>query len=322
MRTSRRNVGAQGSQGFRMLRSSVFGSVALLGLLLSACGASTGGTGGTGSNPTSAVPTSTVTCPTNSADFHLVANGKLTVASDTTYAPAEFKDASNKAAGYDVDLVTEIARRLCLTADVKTADFGSIIPNLITPKLGQGTYDMSISSFTITDARKQKVDMIPYFKAGESLLVPKGNPQHFSKFEDMCGKNIAVQDNTVEQMELEDANGTGDKSSGQAPVCKSNPVKISHNPDENLVILQVVNGAADASYQDSPVTSYYVSQHPEKLEIGPVTVSPSPEGIVMRKDNKALEDAVTAALAAMRTDGTYLRILKHWGEETGAYPSA
>lgn len=304
-----------------MLRNSLFGSVALLGLLLSACGTTTGA-GGAGGNPTSAVPTSTVTCPTNTADFHLVANGKLTVASDTTYPPAEFKDANNKAAGYDVDLVTEIARRLCLAVDVKTADFGSIIPNLITPALGQGTYDMSISSFTITDARKEKVDMLPYFQAGESMLVPAGNPMHFTKFEDMCGKNIAVQDNTVEQMELEDANGTGDKSSGQAPVCKSNPVKISHNPDQNLVILQVVNGTADASYQDSPVTSYFVSQHPGKLDIGPVTVAPSPQGMVMRKDNKPLEDAVKAALDAMRADGTYLRILKHWGEEGNAYPPA
>ena len=321
MTPSRHYMSAQGGHSFRMMRGGFFGFVALLGLLLSACGTTTTSTS-TGNNATSAVPTSTVTCPTNSASFHLVANGKLTVASDTTYAPAEYKDANNKAVGYDIDLVTEIARRLCLTADIKTADFGSIIPNLITPSLGQGTYDMSISSFTITDARQQKVDMIPYFKAGESLLVQKGNPLHFSKFEDMCGKNIAVQDNTVEQMELEDANGTGDKSSGQAPVCKSNPVKITHNPDENLVILQVVNNSADASYQDSPVTSYYVSLHPDKLEIGPVTVAPSPEGIVMRKDNKALEDAVNAALSAMRADGTYLRILKQWGQETGAYPSA
>ena len=320
MRTSR-HTSTQGGHSFRMLRGGFFGSVALLGLLLSACG-TTSTTTGTGGNATNAVPTSTVTCPTNSADFHLVANGKLTVASDTTYAPAEYKDSSNKAVGYDIDLAAEIARRLCLTSDIKTADFGSIIPNLISPALGQGTYDMSISSFTITDARQQKVDMVPYFQAGESLLVPKGNPLHFSKFEDMCGKNIAVQDNTVEQMELEDANGTGDKSSGQAPVCKTNPVKISHNPDENLVILQVVNGTADASYQDSPVTGYYVSLHTDKLEIGAVTVAPSPEGIVMRKDNKALEDAVKAALDAMRTDGTYLRILKHWGQESGAYPSA
>lgn len=306
-----------------MLRNSLFGSVALLGLLLSACGTTTGA-GGAGGNPTSAVPTSTVTCPTNTASFHLVNTGKLTVASDTTYAPAEFADPNDptKYIGYDMDLAAELARRLCLTVNVQKADFGSIIQDISGPALGTQRYDMSISSFTITDARKEKVDMLPYFQAGESMLVPAGNPMHFTKFEDMCGKNIAVQDNTVEQMELEDANGTGDKSSGQAPVCKSNPVKISHNPDQNLVILQVVNGTADASYQDSPVTSYFVSQHPGKLDIGPVTVAPSPQGMVMRKDNKPLEDAVKAALDAMRADGTYLRILKHWGEEGNAYPPA
>jgi polar amino acid transport system substrate-binding protein len=306
------------SHGPRRLRVGLVGLAALAALVVTGCGATTStGPGGTGNS--GATPTSTVTCPTNTSSFHLVASGKLSIASDTTYAPAEFKDASGNFVGYDMDLAREIARRLCLTPDLQTADFGAIIPNLTTPALGQGRYDMSISSFTINDDRQKKVDMVPYFTAGESLLVPKGNPKNFSKFEDMCGKIIAVQDNTVEQQELEDANG-GHNNSGQAPVCASNQVKIVHNPDQSLVILDVVNGSADASYQDSPVTGYYVSQHKDKLQIGPITVAPSPEGIVMRKDNPALETAVKQALDNMRTDGTYLRILKQWGQDSSAYP--
>ena len=305
------------SHGPRRLRVGLVGLAALAALVVTGCGATTStGPGGTGGGAT---PTSTVTCPTNTSSFHLVAAGKLSIASDTTYAPAEFKDASGNFVGYDMDLAREIARRLCLTPDLQTADFNAIIPNLITPALGQGRYDMSISSFTINDDRQKKVDMVPYFTAGESLLVPKGNPKNFSKFADMCGKIIAVQDATVEQQELEDANG-GNNKSGQAPVCTSNPIKIVHNADESLVILDVVNGSADASYQDSPVTGYYVSQHKDKLQIGATTVAPNPQGIVMRKDNTALETAVKQALDNMRTDGTYVRILKQWGQESGEFP--
>ncbi len=320
MRTSR-HTSAQGGQCFRMLRGGFFGSAVLLGLLLSACGTTTTSPG-TGSNATSAVPTSTVTCPTNTTSFHLVNAGKLTVASDTTYAPAEYADPKDptKYIGYDMDLAAELARRLCLSVNVQKADFGTIIPDLSGPALGTQRYDMSISSFTINPDRQKKVDMLPYFTAGESLLVPTGNPANIKAFADMCGKTIAVQDNTVEKSELEDANGTGDGSSGQAPVCKAKPIKLLHYADQTVVVLQVVNGNADASYQDSPVTGYYVKLNSAKVQLGPTTVAPAPQGIVVRKDNPDLEAAINTALQSMRADGTYLRILKNWGVESGAYP--
>src|SRR5262249_51977147 len=148
--------------------------------------------------------------------WHLVSTGNLTVASDTTYAPAEYPDPSNanQFIGYDMDLIREVARRLCLSANILKAGFDAIIPDISSGTLGQGRYDLSISSFTINDRRLEKVDMIPYLTAGESILVPKGNPQNIQKFEDMCGKTIAVQNGTVEKDELSDANGTGPGTSG------------------------------------------------------------------------------------------------------------
>lgn len=292
-------------------------------LTLAGCGTTAGTT--TSGTPTTGTPTTVVTCPTAStvATWHLVSAGKLIVASDTTYAPAEYPDPQNitNYIGYDMDLAREIARRMCLTPVIQKASFDSIIGAIAGPPLGQQSYDMSISSFTINDTRKQKVDMIPYFTAGESLLIPANNPGNLtSDFSSMCGKTIAAQDGTVEIGELQDANGTGDGTSGQAPVCKSSPIKILHFPDQTVVVQQVVSGTAVGSYQDSPVTGYYATQTHGQLVVGPVTVQPSPEGIVVRKDNPAFETAVTDALNAMRADGTYKSILSKWGQLDGAYP--
>jgi len=137
----------------------------------------------------------------------------------------------------------------------------------------------------------------------------------------MCGKTIAVQNGTVEQQELEDANG-GNNGSGQAPICQqaSKPITLVANDDQGFVVNQVLNGRADASYQDQPVTDYYVSLHKGQLVDSGITVAPSPEGIVVRKDNPALQAAITDALNNMRKDGTYLRILTAWGEQSLAYP--
>src|SRR5579872_3576290 len=74
-------------------------------LLLAACG---GGTTGSGSTPTANPATPTVTPPND-----LLVPGTLTVGSDTTYPPQEYIDtATNKPAGFDIDLITAIAQRM------------------------------------------------------------------------------------------------------------------------------------------------------------------------------------------------------------------
>ncbi len=285
-------------------------------MLLAGCGSTT-------STASAGTPTPTITCPSSStvATWHLANSGQLTIVTDNTYAPAEYVDTSgNQFTGYDMDLAREFARRLCLTANLVKSSFDDIIPSISGPSLGQQRYDMSISSFTINDVRKQKVDMVPYFQAGESILTLTGNPKNIKSINDMCGNTIAVQNATVEKDELSDANGNGPGTSGQAPVCKSKPIQIISNDDQTVVVQDVINGRADASYQDQPVTDYYVKQSPTKLVDSGITVTPSPEGIVVRKDNPAFETAITSALTAMRADGTYLKILQSWGVQNLAYP--
>ncbi len=286
-----------------------------VGMLLAGCGA-----GSTSTGTTNSATHCTVTTP-----GHLVQSGKLTVATDTTYAPAEFEDPNHPGTytGYDVDLANEIGDRMCLTTQIVKATFGiTLLQELSGPALGTQKWDVSISSWTINSDRQKLVNMIPYYQAGESILVPKGNPKGIKSINDMCGHTVAVQNGTVEKDEVEDANGTGDGQSGQAPVCKqaNKPITILSYDDQTVVVQQVLNNRADASYQDQPVTDYYVSLNKGKLIDSGITVQPSPEGIVMRKDNPALEQAITTALQNMRSDGTYLRILTAWGVQNLAYP--
>jgi len=257
------------------------------------------------------------------ANLNLVTNGTLTIASDTTYAPAEYADPNNPTQyiGYDMDIAREIAKRLGLKAVIVKATFSAIIGDIAGPPLGQQRYDMSISSFTINSDRQKQVDMIPYFTAGESLLLKTGsNTGITTDFTTLCGKTIAVQNGTVEKQEIDDANGVADSSPIRQAVCKNKPIKELHFDDQTVVVQQVINGNADASYQDSPVTGYYANLNKGQVVVGPVQVAPAPEGIVVRKDNAPLETAIKNALAAMRSDGTYKQILQKWGQLDGAYP--
>src|SRR3954468_8572361 len=113
------------------------------------------------------------------APSKLVAGGTLTVGSDAGYPPQEYIGADGKAVGLDIDIADEIASRMGLKLNVINFKFDDIIPAL---KAGQ--FDTVVSAMTITDERKKVVDFIPYFDAGQAVLVKKGNPKGIKALED------------------------------------------------------------------------------------------------------------------------------------------
>jgi polar amino acid transport system substrate-binding protein len=303
--------------------AGIISLAALSALLVAGCGSSGGGTA-QGTPVTSVKPTFTVSCGSaNTSSLHLVTSGTLTIASDTTYAPAEYVDANNPSLfdGYDMDLIREIARRMCLTAHIVSASFPNIIADISGPPLGQQPWDTSISSFTINPSRAKSVDFIPYFVAGESTLVATGNPQHIASVADLCGKTVSAQNGTIELQELKalDGQNIDPNSEGvaQPPTCKSNQITILSYDSEEDVVTQVVNGRAAAAYQDQPVTDYYITLPANAGKVARGFVTPNSqgtEGIVVRKDNSALETAMKTVLAGMVQDGSYQTIMAKWGQ--------
>ena len=256
------------------------GGLIVLSMLFSACGSSTS-------------TTSTV---------DLITPGTLTVGSDTTYPPQEYIDTTTgQPVGFDVDLITAIAQRMGLKAKVVTTGFDTIIDSLSARR-----FDVVISAITINDERKKKVDFVPYLKAGESLLVQKGNPKNLKSVDDLCGLNVGVQNGTVEHSDLTIA----DKA------CKT-----KGKPGINLTILQnqtdvvqlLVTGRVVATYQDSPLTVYYLKQHPGQFEVGGSVVNAIPEGIAIRKGDSVMLNAIQTAFNQLKADGSYHKLILKWG---------
>ena len=129
--------------------AAVFGGLALTG-----CGGSKGGSD----------------APAPAADFALVKEGTLIVASDLDFEPLGFLK-NGKPAGFDVDLSNEIAKRLGLTCEyLEPQVFDDIIPLI---KKG-GTADIGVSAFSITDDRRKEIDFTdPYLDSGLAIAVKK-----------------------------------------------------------------------------------------------------------------------------------------------------
>ena len=76
----------------------------------------------------------------------------------------------------------------------------------------------------------------------------------------------------------------------------------------------------DAYFADSPVAGYYTVQHPDQFQLSGLTLGVALEGISVQNDagHKDLVTAVQQALVSMINDGTYLTILKQYGDDSGA----
>jgi polar amino acid transport system substrate-binding protein len=294
----------------RSFRPALLLMALMSSIFMAACGSSSTATVPAGCTPPAGIDTTKLS---------LVSSGKLTVATDASYPPQENKDAATGTiVGLEPDLVKEFAKRLCLTANVQDAKFDSILTGITAASPGNQNYDMSLSAFTITSARLKQVDMIPYFTAGESLLVAAGNPKNIKTKNDLCGLSVAVESGTVEEAEIKlvEGSSTPPVLNGAGGACEKKPVKLQSLATEDQVIQALQNGSVDATYQDSPVSGYYNNKAGGTfLEI--TTISPAPEGIVVRKDNAAFESAIKTVLKAMQSDGTYDSILKNWGLSNG-----
>lgn len=236
-------------------------------------------------------------------------DGKLTVGSDTSYAPAEFLDEDGKTPiGFDVDLTKALAAVFGLKAVTVSSTFDSIIPSV------GSKYDIGISSFTVTKERLAAVDFVTYFNAGSTFVVQKGNPKKIDS-SDLCGDKFAVGTGTIQ----ESAVGALSK---QCTAAGKKPMQIQSFKAQSDATTAVATGKADVFYADSPVAGYAVKLTNGTLQTIGNDVDVAPEGIIIKKGDAATAQAVQKALQKLMDDGTYKKILGHWGVSSGAIEKA
>jgi polar amino acid transport system ATP-binding protein len=177
------------------------------------------------------------------------ANGTLTVAADASYAPDEFFAPDGKTViGMDADLSKALGPAMGLKVSVVNATFDSIIPGL-----AAGKFDLGASSFTDTKEREKTVDFVDYANVGESFYTKASAGTSISSISDICGKTVAVEKATTEQMDAQTQSGKCTKSGKPA-------VKVLVFPDQNGANLAVASGRAQLGFADTPVAAYQVKK--------------------------------------------------------------
>jgi polar amino acid transport system substrate-binding protein len=291
-------------------------SVALLVLLTVGCGPA--GSAAPTPSPSAAPLPSASAAPIEPVAIvppdQLLFAGRLLICSDLPYPPQEFFDDRGVPIGSDIEIGAEIGRRMQLQPTVVNSIFDTILDAVT-----GGKCDIVISAQNITAEREVLVDMIPYFKAGQTFVVAFGNPKGIHTELDLCGKRIVAQSGTVEvQFTL----GTGEYAeSSLSKMCKAAgkpSIDLLEVGKDDEAVEALVSGKVDAYFCDSPAAGYHVVQNLEALELAGLTLEVAVQGISVPKDKPDLHRAVAAALDSMMADGTYRAILAKYGIADGS----
>ncbi|MBW1713888.1 MAG: basic amino acid ABC transporter substrate-binding protein [Deltaproteobacteria bacterium] len=211
------------------------------------------------------------------------ARGVLVIGTDATYPPFEYVDKEGKIVGAEIDLGNELARRLGLKAKFINTAWDGIFPALNGKK-----FDVIISSVSITPKRQEAYDFsVPYKDSAQIVVVAKDN-QDIKTKADLKGKKVGVQIGTTSEKEAKKVGGVGE-------------VKAYSTFTEPF--MELAFGRIDAIIINKAVAAVFINRYPEKFKTTGEPFLIKKQGVVIRKGEKELKEAIDKALKEMLDDG-------------------
>ncbi len=223
------------------------------------------------------------------------AQEKLVIGTEGAYPPFNVLESNGELTGFDIDIAKALCVQMKTECTFVTNDWDGIIPALQSKK-----FDAIIASMSITPEREQQVTFSKkYYNTPPAIAVPKDSPLTEATAESLKGKAIGAQGSTSHANYVEKHFPDSDE-------------KLYPTADEYK--LDLTNGRIDGVVDDIVVLTEWVKSDAGSCckILTPLPVDPEINGqgagIAVRKDEQALADKFTAAIAAIRADGTYKKI--------------
>ncbi|MEL6582695.1 MAG: transporter substrate-binding domain-containing protein [Pseudomonadota bacterium] len=207
------------------------------------------------------------------------------------YPPFSFTTESGDVEGFDIDIANALCDEMGATCEMVKTDWDGIIPALV-----EGKCDAIIASMSITEERKQVIDFsLKYYQTPAAFIGAEG-----AMMDDLGSKVVGVQRGTIHQDFME----------GGFP-----DVELRLYGSQDEAYLDLVAGRIDAIMADSIAMDDGFLKTEDGAGyafFGPGYSIPQYHGdgagIGVRQGEEELRDAFTAAIAAIRANGTYATI--------------
>ena len=285
--------------------------LAALGLTLALCAGLAAGCSNSGSGsgsaatpapvdtpaPATATPdASTPETPAPAGDFTTVEPGKLHMSTNAAFPPYEMTTDAGGFEGIDVEVAAAIAEKLGLELVVDDMGFDAALTAVQT-----GQSDIAMAGITVNEDRLKVMDFSDSYATGvQVVIVKEGSP-------------IATVD------DLANAEMIGTQKATTGYIYCSAPVEEDGYGEDHvtafdtgaLAVMALVNGQVDAVVIDNEPAKAFVAAN-EGLKILDTEFAVEDYAIGFAKGNDALKEAVNAAMAELKADGTFQEIVDRY----------
>src|SRR3954447_22971684 len=217
---------------------------------------------------------------------------EINVGANIGNVPWEFQDASGKIVGFEIDLMTEVAKRLGMDVKFTNIPFAGLFA-----AVQSGQIDAAVSSITITKKRLESVSFAqPYYDSDQSLTVTKASG--IKNLAGMDGKIVGV-----------DTGSTGDMWATQNQAT-AKIKEIRRYEGLNPAMLDLAAGRIDGYISDIPALLYYVKDKPQFGVIE--RIKTTEQYSVMTAKNSPILAKINDTITAMKKDASLAAIHKKW----------
>ncbi|HEX2990967.1 MAG TPA: ABC transporter substrate-binding protein [Anaerolineales bacterium] len=232
-------------------------------------------------------------CGTSTAANHLDAvkeAGVIKVGTSADYPPFESVDENGNKVGFDIELMTEIARRLGVELEWVDMPFDSLIA-----AVQEGKIDASISAFNYSEERDQMIDFSDaYYTSEDAFTVADGFTGTIERPEDVANFKVGVQTGTTQDGWLTDT-----------------LVADGALPEENLfrydrvdqAMLDLKNGRIEVMMSDYVPAQALVTQLGGLNIVYHGVLSTGPVNIVLPEGDAELQQAINDIIKQLQAEG-------------------
>jgi polar amino acid transport system substrate-binding protein len=233
-------------------------------------------------------------------------SGVVRVASELDYAPVEYLAPDGKTPiGAEIEVGQAIAKKLGVTFKFTNLAFDPTIPAIMA-----GRFDTSMTYIGDKPEREQQVDFVDEFRSGYSVMVKKGDPAKIGSLAGLCGHSVSTQVSAANTVVVQDQDKACRKAGKPG-------IKMVNTQDAAAAILALKSGQVEAHMEDAPVAADIAAKSGggNDFQVVGKQVTIRNHGMIFKKGNTQLRDAIQAALKSVIADGTYARILKKYKVE-------
>lgn len=235
----------------------------------------------------------------NASAPETLTEGVLTIGSDLTYPPYYSTD-NSQPVGFGPKMVQALAKQMDLEPRFENTKFAQLIVQLKAHR-----FDMVASALYITPERARQVDYVPLFQTGNSVITRQADSLQVAGATDLCGHRVSV---------IQGASVIAKLSADARQRCPNGQsVDIAEYPTAPEATQALLSHAVDAQIADAAVSQQIVDKTGGRLQISSDDILyPVPVGLAVPKGNHELQSALQDALAQLKKNGTYAKLLAEY----------